>query len=88
VLFYSPRTAQVFARLVERDGLTGHLAHVSAVCLSEPIAAEIRGLPWRSVEVAQRRDQTALLACLEDLAAAMIAQHGVVPDRGPYPRGR
>lgn len=88
VLFYSPRTAQVFARLVERDGLAGHLAHVSAVCLSEPIAAEIRGLPWRSVEVAQRRDQTALLACLEDLAAAMIAQHGVVPDRGPYPRGR
>lgn len=88
VLFYSPRTAQIFAQLVERDGLAPLLAHTSAVCLSEAIAAEVRRLPWRSVEIAPRRDQTALLGCLEDLAAAMIAQHGIVPGRGPYPRGR
>ena len=88
VLFYSPRTAQVFAQLVERDALAGELAHASAVCLSEAIASEIRHLPWRSVEIAARRDQTALLACLEDLAAAMIAQHGIVPGRRPFSRGR
>lgn len=88
VLFYSPRTAQIFARLVERDGLAPLLAHASAVCLSEAIAREVRGLPWRSLEVAPRRDQTALLGCLEDLAAAMVAQHGIVPGRGPHPGGR
>jgi uroporphyrinogen-III synthase len=88
VLFYSPRTAANFAELVVREGLAGELAHASAVCLSEAIAAEIRQLPWRSIEVAARRDQTALLACLEDLTAAMIAQHGIVPGRGPFSRGR
>lgn len=88
VLFYSPRTAQVFADLVEREQLVPEIAHTSAVCLSEAIAAEVRRLPWRSIEVAARRDQTALLACLEDLAAAMIAQHGIVPGRGPFTRGR
>lgn len=88
VLFYSPRTARTFAELVAREGLTEQLRSVSAVCLSEAIAQEIRHLPWRSIEVAARRDQSALLACLEDLAAAMIAQHGVVPGRGPFARGR
>ncbi len=88
VLFYSPRTAQIFAQLVEREGLAAELAHTSAVCLSEAIAAELRHLPWRSIEVAGRRDQTALLACLEDLEAAMIAQHGILPRRRPFPRGR
>ncbi|MCS6878265.1 MAG: uroporphyrinogen-III synthase [Geminicoccaceae bacterium] len=88
VLFYSPRTARTFAELVEREGLVEQLRHTSAVCLSEAIAEEIRRLPWRSIEVAARRDQSALLACLDDLAAAMIAQHGVFPGRGPFARGR
>ncbi|MEJ5230985.1 MAG: uroporphyrinogen-III synthase [Geminicoccaceae bacterium] len=88
ILFYSPRTAANFATLVEREGLAAELAHASAVCLSEAIAAEIRRLPWRSIEIAARRDQTALLACLEDLEAAMIAQHGIVPGRRPFSRGR
>lgn len=88
VLFYSPKTARTFAELVVREGLAEHLRHASAVCLSAAIAEEIRDLPWRSIEIAARRDQSALLACLEDLAAAMIAQHGIVPGRGPFARGR
>ena len=41
------------------------LADVLAACLSEAVAAELAGLPFGSVRVADARDQKALLRCLE-----------------------
>jgi len=64
VLLYSPRTAEAFARLVTAAGLSGALRGVDAYCLSEAVAGEIRGLPWRTVIVAPRPDQDALLDAL------------------------
>ncbi|HET6469384.1 MAG TPA: uroporphyrinogen-III synthase, partial [Geminicoccaceae bacterium] len=64
-LFFSPRSAGHWAALVERRGLQDVLAGTAAVCLSEAVAAPLRGLGWRRVEVAPRRDQTALIDCLE-----------------------
>ncbi len=66
VLLYSPRTAATFARLIREAGLEAALEGVLCVCLSEAVAEEVRELtPGMEIVVAERRDQTALLECLE-----------------------
>jgi uroporphyrinogen-III synthase len=67
VLFFSPRTAAHWGALLVRRGLQGSVARMAAVCLSEAVADGVRGLGWRCVAVAARRDQTALIDCLEGL---------------------
>ncbi len=63
VLLYSPRTAWTLAKLVSAAGLTLACRGVDALCLSEAVAAACDpGLGWRSVQVAARPDQEALLA--------------------------
>jgi uroporphyrinogen-III synthase len=65
ILFYSPRSATLFADKVAAAGLAQHLSPVLAVCLSEAVAAGLAGLPFRAVRVAAARDQKALLRCLD-----------------------
>jgi uroporphyrinogen-III synthase len=64
-LFYSPRTATLWAERIVRLGLAERLAGAIAAGLSEAVAEPLRRLPFRSVRVAAARDQTALLRCLE-----------------------
>ncbi len=65
VLFFSPRTAETFASLVRAAGLEDACRPVDAYCLSDAVAVSVDALPWRAVHVAERPDQTALLALLE-----------------------
>jgi len=65
-LFFSPRTAAVFAAHVRAAGLAEGSRGAVAACLSRAVAAELRDLPWRAVRVAAARDQTALMALLAD----------------------
>jgi uroporphyrinogen-III synthase len=65
VLFYSPRTAALWAERVARLGLAGCLTRVIAACMSEDVAKPLRQLPFGEVRVAAARDQKALLRCLE-----------------------
>ena len=65
VLLFSPRTAAVFSKLVVAHGLDRCLATTVACCLSEAVADGCRHLAWRSVTVAERPEQTALLEALE-----------------------
>jgi uroporphyrinogen-III synthase len=67
VLFFSPRTGGVFKELVTGAGLAPKLGTTAAICMSEDVATRVRTLPWRSVAVAERRSQEAVLACLEGL---------------------
>lgn len=64
-LFFSPRTAATFRGLVEQSSQVSRLAGITAVCLSEAIADELRDLRWRDIRVAAERDHAAVLACLE-----------------------
>jgi uroporphyrinogen-III synthase len=66
-LFFSPRTALVFADLVREHGLAARLDRVAACCLSEAIAEPLEGLPWRATRISERRDHDTLLGCLESL---------------------
>ncbi|WP_299618098.1 uroporphyrinogen-III synthase [Pelagibius sp.] len=66
--FFSPRTAASFASLVAEAGLDGACRRAVALCLSDAVAQQVSGLPWRSIAVAARPDQDALLVRLDALA--------------------
>lgn len=64
-LFFSPRTARIFVRLVQREGMAERCARVAALCLSAAVAEAARTIPWGSLLVAARPEQTALLDLLD-----------------------
>ena len=68
VLFYSPRTASLFADLV--GGEVGALAKMTAYCLSDAVAEKASALGWGRVAVASTPDETALLEILAKDAVA------------------
>lgn len=67
VLFFSPRSARGFVKLIraaaaDSDGsLVSALAHVTAICLSPAVAAAAAGLNWRRIRAASQPEQAALL---------------------------
>ncbi|MCG5243035.1 uroporphyrinogen-III synthase [Azospirillum doebereinerae] len=70
VLFFSPRTARSFVKLLAEAGLVDRCRTVDAFCLSPAVAEAARAYgdqgvtPWRSVRVAPRPEQDALLGLL------------------------
>ena len=64
VLFFSPRSANTFVRLLQSAGLTGRCRDAHAFCLSAAIAGEVAALPWATVHTAPAPNQAALLALL------------------------
>jgi uroporphyrinogen-III synthase len=69
-LFFSPRTAAIFGRLVADAGLAEAIRNVAAVSISAAADAALAPLRWRARLVAERPDQPALLAALDRLIAA------------------
>lgn len=61
ILFYSPRTARTFARLIRDEGAESALTRVAAYCLSQAVADVLNGLPFAAVQVAKAPDQLSLL---------------------------
>lgn len=64
VLFYSPRTAQIFSDLIIENRLTEACRRIRALCLSEAVAEVADKLPWRAVKVAGAPSQSAMLELL------------------------
>ena len=67
-LFYSPRSAAIWAQLITRLGLADRLAATLAVCLSEAVAVPLARLAFQQIRVADARDQNGLLRCLDGTA--------------------
>ena len=63
-LFYSPRTAAQFAKLVAAAGLAENCARLVAVCLSDAVAAALADLSFAEIRIAATPDQDALIAVL------------------------
>lgn len=61
VLFFSPRTAQSFVKVVQKAGLADRLGEILAFCLSEAVGTALRTVGWRDILIACRPDQAALL---------------------------
>jgi uroporphyrinogen-III synthase len=64
-LFFSPRTAAVFARLVARAELAEAMRFVTAVSISPAADAGLGALPFRERRLAEHPDQPGLLAALD-----------------------
>jgi uroporphyrinogen-III synthase len=64
VLLYSPRSARVFAELVDHAGLGGAASKLIAACISPAAASNLARLNMRDIRVAQRPNQSSLLDCL------------------------
>lgn len=66
VLFFSPRTAASFARLVGGSGLQAGCRNLVAFCLSPAVAAKLEEIRWRRIAVARRPEQDHLLQLLRE----------------------
>jgi uroporphyrinogen-III synthase len=61
VLFFSPRSARAFVKLIRAAALESVLARITAICLSPAVAEEAAGIKWRRIRAASRPEQAALL---------------------------
>ncbi len=66
-LFFSPRTAAIFARLADVAGVTECCAKVTALSISGAADAALAGLPWHDRRIAERPNQPALLDALDQV---------------------
>lgn len=64
VLFFSTRTAATFGTLANKLGLAEMITSISALCLSNQVAAEAEKLPWRTVMAAPEPTAQSLVALL------------------------
>ncbi len=65
VLFFSPRTALVFAQLAERAGIGESICAVTAISISAAADAALAPLRFRERHIAERPDQPSLLMALD-----------------------
>jgi uroporphyrinogen-III synthase len=68
-LFFSPRTAATFVRLVHAADLARTVSAITALGLSEAVAAALAPLSWQAIRVAAQPTQGALIAALDGLLA-------------------
>ena len=66
-LFFSPRTAAIFARLAGVAGAGVCCARVTAVSISGAADAALASLPWHDRRIAERPNQPALLDALDQV---------------------
>ena len=64
-LFYSPRTAAIFAELAVRAGVADCCATMMAFSISRAADAALAGLRWLDRRVAERPNQSSLLEALD-----------------------
>jgi len=64
VLFYSPRTAAQFARLVRAGGLAGACKRIVALALSDAVAEKLVSLGFSDIIVSETPDQDSLFRAL------------------------
>lgn len=67
VMFFSPRTAEIFARLAHDEALGPHLGRVCACVISQNAAKALKSLTFGKVLVAKETTADAMLDLLDDL---------------------
>jgi uroporphyrinogen-III synthase len=64
-LFYSPRTAAIFVRLIDHHGFGELMRGVTAVAISPTVAGALASLPFHECLVAAHPNQASLLNALD-----------------------
>jgi len=66
---FSANSALALADCIDRAGLVGACSGLAAVAISKPAAEALKSLPFRSVIIAEKPNQSAMLDAVERLAA-------------------
>lgn len=61
ILFFSPRTVDIFVKLLQKSSLNSVCQSISALCLSIAVKDRLKDLHWKSIQVPERPSQIALL---------------------------
>ena len=69
VMLFSPRSAKIFAGLIEQAGLERYCARMNAYCISAATAEALGQFSFARVEVAGQPNQEAMLALVSEAAA-------------------
>ena len=83
VLFFSPRTARIFEELLSRENISTATRPLTAICLSDAVAAALRRDAWKGCHVAAQPTAEALLAALD---GAEAGRKSGVPENRPGTR--
>ena len=83
-VFFSPRTARLFAKLARESGLEATARALTAFCLSQAVAMAAATLSWQRVCVASAPRRDALVASVVD---ALAGSPGQRTDRGRRDEG-
>ena len=67
VLFFSPRSARTFVRLVNLQQQTFSLRRVTAVCLSTAVADETKTVGWEKILISERPTMASLIELVSAL---------------------
>jgi uroporphyrinogen-III synthase len=67
VTLYSPRSAITFVELIRKARLVRSCQKIIAVCLSQAVAEQIKGVAWQKIYVAAEPNQDSLLKLLTGL---------------------
>jgi uroporphyrinogen-III synthase len=65
VVFFSPRSAGTFVKLVQAADLAAAVRELAAYCLSRAVAEVAGDLTWRRIWLAARPEQAALLELID-----------------------
>ena len=65
VMLFSPRTAEIFMTLIDDSGAEQSLSAMAAVCLSQAVADRLPDARFRTIIVAVKPDQNAMLDALD-----------------------
>ena len=68
VTFFSPRTAEIFAELLERNRLQSAASRMDAFALSEAVAEALAALPWKAVHTAREATLASVVECVDNTA--------------------
>ncbi|MDF1792339.1 MAG: uroporphyrinogen-III synthase [Thalassobaculaceae bacterium] len=74
VLFFSPRSAEAFARLLSGSDLRAACASMAAYCMSDAIAEAASKLAWQAIHVAESPTKAALVEALVRYGAGREAK--------------
>lgn len=70
VIFYSARTARIFAQMATESEIKSLLVPLFAFCLSEQIRGSLTKDLWRDVIVAEQPDSDSLIKCIKEVKSA------------------
>ena len=70
-LFFSPRTAAIFARLAAIAGVAECCVRITALSISAGADAALASLPWHDRRIAERPNQPAMLSVLDGVLGEM-----------------